>query len=61
MYNSFYSTHLNNQQKLKELSVEARNRTLARETAHQDTPVMSVRRSALRIALVNALLIFKIR
>ena len=60
MYNSFYSTHLNNQQKLKELTREAQNRTLAHAT-QQDTPVMSVRHSAMRMILINALLIFKVR
>ncbi len=60
MYNSFYSTHLDNQQKLKELTQEARTRTLAR-ASQPDAPVMPVRRSALRLALVSALLIFKVR
>lgn len=55
MYDSFYSTHLNNQQRLKELTQEAQNRRLARK------PMISVRRSALRIALINALLILKVR
>jgi hypothetical protein len=60
VYNSFYSTHLDNRQKLKELTLEARNRALARIT-QQDTPPIAVRRSALRIALLHALLIFKVR
>jgi hypothetical protein len=60
MYNSFYSTHLDNQQKLKELTQEARNRSLARAT-QQDAPMMPAHRSSLRIALINALLIFKVR
>ncbi len=60
MYNSFYSTHLDNQQKLKELTQEARNRRLA-HTTQQGTPMMPVRRSALRVALVSVLLTFKIR
>ena len=60
MYNSFYSTHLNNQKKLKELTQEAQNRTLA-HAAQQDAPAMSIRRTALRMILVHALLIFKVR
>jgi hypothetical protein len=58
MYNSYYSNHLDSQQKMKELAQEARSRTLARETVKN---VPSVRRSTLPIALINALLIFKLR
>jgi hypothetical protein len=56
MYNSFYATHLNNQQKLKEFSRDAKSRTLAHET---QTPLKF--RSGLRSALINALLVFKVR